>query len=334
MTMSTVRQMQFFLFVLILGFLLGPRVIEALQHLQPDVTEPVATNEMRDSTSSGETPEPALTVIEDPYGELMLRGKSAYVWDISARQKLYDLNGEARLPLASVTKVMMALVAAESLPKESLITITQNDIAEEGDTGLYAGEIWTMEKLLQFTLIASSNDGASAIARTLGEHLSQGTSTDVTAGKKFFIDKMNKRARSIGLTQTSFQNESGLDLGGDVSGTYGSARDMAMLFDYVFRKHPELFIPTSYGALDLRSESGFVHHVTNTNQDAPYITGFIGSKTGYTDLAGGNLVVLVDIGVNHPIVIAVLGSTEGERFTDVKKLIAAALIDITHPTPW
>ena len=73
-----------------------------------------------------------------------------------------------------------------------------------------------------------------------------------------------------------------------------------------------------------------MHHVINTNDLVDQIPGMIGSKTGYTDLAGGNLVLLVDIGIDHPIAIAVLGSTRDERFSDVKKLIDATTNSITQ----
>ena len=105
---------------------------------------------------------------------------------------------------------------------------------------------------------------------------------------------------------------------------------MAMLFEYVFRKHSEIFTPTTYATLDIRSENNTVHHVTNTNQGVEHISGIIGSKTGYTDLAGGNLVVVVDIGINHPVAIAVLGSTREDRFSDVKQLIAATTAFVTE----
>ena len=102
-----------------------------------------------------------------------------------------------------------------------------------------------------------------------------------------------------------------------------------MLFAYVLNKHPELFTSTTYAKLDIRSSSNIIHHVANTNAGVEHINGIIGSKTGYTDLAGGNLVVVVDIGIDHPIVIAVLGSTRDERFTDVEKLISASVLSIS-----
>ena len=73
------------------------------------------------------------------------------------------------------------------------------------------------------------------------------------------------------------------------------------------------------------SESGGAHAVLNTNRETGELPLLIASKTGYTDLAGGNLVIAFDAGFNRPIIIAVLGSTAEERFTDVEKLVWATL---------
>lgn len=318
-------QFQLFLLVLVLGFLLGPRVIEALQRLPLREEAPAAN--LQNVAAVAEQSKKVIAV--DPFAKVTVSAKSVYVWDINTHRKLYAINADIPLPLASVTKIMTALVASDILPRSDKVTIGTSDLFAEGDTGLYAGEIWTFEKLLAFTLVASSNDGASAIARAGNVALQEASSTASATNKDLFILQMNKRAWAIGLTQTTFRNESGLDVAGGENGGEGTARDIAMLFEYVFHKHPELLLPTSSRTLDLRSESGIVHHIANTNQDVSAIPGIIGSKTGYTDLAGGNLVIIVDIGINHPVVIAVLGSTRDGRFTDVKQLIAAATEAIT-----
>jgi D-alanyl-D-alanine carboxypeptidase (penicillin-binding protein 5/6) len=335
--MTRTTQVQIFLLVFTLGFLTGPRVMLALQKLTPE-------DGLLQAQSAGQLAliEPAEnklakenTVEEiSPYTDLDLKAKSVFVWDIKTRHKLYGYNEQEKLPLASVTKMMMALVASELLPPDTKITIAPVDLLEEGDSGLYAGEKWTLADLLKFTLVASSNDGASAIAGVAGATMITNASTsDPFTSKKLFIEKMNSKAHDIGLDNTHFSNESGLDLDSLTGGAYGSARDMGMLFEYTLKKHPELFTATTYAKFDISSENNIVHHVANTNAGVEHIAGFIGSKTGYTDLAGGNLVVVVDIGIDHPIVIAVLGSTRDGRFTDVEKLIQAAAFDITNSTP-
>lgn len=330
--MTTAQKFQLFLVVLILGFLTGPRVMLALSKLTPDDSTSSPNSAQVVAAGDVETVSVVTKTPMSPYADLDLTGKGIYVWDISTGKKLFSKNEFAELPLASVTKMMMAVVAKELLPDNAKISIRPVDILTEGNDGLFVGETWSFDKLLKFTLIASSNDGASAIAGVAGATLPRASSTDPLTNKKLFIEKMNEKARSIGLTNTNFRNESGLDMASLTSGASGSARDMAMLFEYVFRKHPDLFSPTTYAQLDLTSDNNIVHHVVNTNQSVSRINGIIGSKTGYTELAGGNLVVVVDIGIEHPIVIAVLGSTIDGRFTDVEKLIDATVKEITGKT--
>lgn len=329
--MTLTSKVQIFLLMLILGFLTGPRVLALVTALEgtgslsgsqsEKIAAPVgviATSEVR----------PRLATSSNPFLSLDIGAKSVYVWDINERKVLYGKNEHTVLPLASVTKMMMALVAVETLPQDTKITIAPVDLLEEGDTGLLAGEKWRFEDLLRFTLVASSNDGASAIASVAGARILGASSSDPFTDKKLFIRKMNEKAAAIGLTQTSFGSESGLDLDSVTSGAYGTSRDMAVLFEYILHKHPELFTATTYSKIDLKSDSNIIHHVANTNAGVAALTGIIGSKTGYTDLAGGNLVVVVDIGISRPVVIAVLGSTRDGRFTDVEKLIGATVKEI------
>ena len=316
---------------MILGFLTGPQIISALDKLIPDkglsnnaqASDIASTNGQRAQTQ-------AVEPSTDPYAQLQLEAKSVYVWDAQTGKKLYGKNEYAVLPLASVTKMMMALVAVELLPPNTEVSIAPIDLMEDGDTGLLAGEKWGLADLLKFTLVASSNDGASAIASVAGASLSNdASSSDPFVNKRLFIKRMNEKAESIGLLNTKFASESGLDIDSVTAGAYGSARDMARLFEYIYRRHSELFTATTYSKIDLRSDSNIIHHVANTNAGVEEVTGLIGSKTGYTDLVGGNLVVVMDIGISHPVIIAVLGSTRDGRFTDVNKLINATVIDIT-----
>ncbi len=333
--MSTIVKFQIFLLVLTLGFLTGPRVMLAIQKLTPDEGAPISSQSAQIG-GAARTPAPLATIAsgikKDPYENISLNAKSVYVWDIAAHKKLYGKSEHTALPLASVTKIMMAVVAKELLPADQKITIHPADLMEEGDTGLLVGEVWKLDDLLKFTLVGSSNDGASAIAGVAGASLARTEASNPFENKKLFIAKMNEKARAMGLSSTYFRNESGLDLESLASGAHGSARDMGMLFEYVFENHPDLFTSTTYAKVNLRSENDIVHRVTNTNQAVGTITGIIGSKTGYTDLAGGNLVVVVDIGINHPVVIAVLGSTRDGRFTDVEQLINATVETITGQT--
>lgn len=317
-------RIQLFLFALILGFLTGPRVMQAIQKTDDGAGVTQKSTEVLAATGAINV---RPLIEEDPYTKLKLSAKSVYVWDIQTHRKLYGVNEEKRLPLASVTKIMTALVASENLAPNTHMLVTDEDLLQEGDNSLYGQETWTLENLLKFTLITSSNDGASAIARTVGTHLAASTSPQ--DAKKIFVEQMNEKARVMDLEHTHFFNESGLDRSANESGAYGSTRDMAMLFEYVFKKYPDVLTGTTNTTLNIKSEDNITHHAVNTNEGVEHITGIIGSKTGYTDLAGGNLVVIFDVGLNHPVVIAVLGSTKEGRFTDVQELVGATIEKIT-----
>lgn len=256
----------------------------------------------------------------DPFGTLTLEARAAYVFDIREDRELFALNEETQLPLASITKLMTALVASEILGSEEMVTIEDTAVAQNGDSGLMISERFEVRDLVDFTLLESSNDGAYALAAAAGALAQGGKGTDPYS---VFIKRMNERARELALVQTYYTNATGLDSGENVSGGYGSARDTAFLFKYIILSTPEAVSATRYEMLELAS-SETIHTARNTNNVIHSIPGLIASKTGYTDLAGGNLAVVFDVGINHPLVAVVLGSTQEGRFRDIQKLISAS----------
>jgi len=264
---------------------------------------------------------------KDPFEEIKIKAQAAYVFDVTSGKVLYEYNKNKRLPLASLTKLMTALVATKTVGSSELVSISEKDIEKEGSSGLLLGEKWKLNDLLDFTLVTSSNDGASAIASavgafSLGEKTTNNWQKDP---KENFIEKMNKQAKTLSLPQMEFFNESGLDLDDTKGGAYGTAQEMAMLFEYILKNNPEILEATSYRSLKLHSQNNFTHIAKNTNTSVNSFPGLLASKTGYTDLAGGNLGVAFDSGIGTPIIIVVLGSTFEGRFEDVEKLYEASL---------
>jgi len=171
-----------------------------------------------------------------------IEAKAAFVYEVNSGKVLYSKGEELQFPLASITKVMTALVAIENTTSDTLIKIEDESLAQEGDSGLLAGETWKLKDLIDLTLVSSSNDGANAIA-----------SAGVSFDRDSFMQKMNNKARELELTQTFFLNESGLDVNESFAGSYGSAKDIASLFSYVLNKHPNLLDATAYKSLDVNS---------------------------------------------------------------------------------
>lgn len=254
----------------------------------------------------------------DPYADISLAAQSAIVVDVRKGEVLYSKNPEITLPLASVTKLMTGLLARELISQGSNIAITDKAVKQDGDSGLRSGESFHYEELSDLTLLTSSNDGAYALAAAAGKLL------DESDPAVAFVKAMNIRAKELGLEDTYFRNPTGLDLTETESGAYGSASDIAKLLAYITDNYPELLEATTIDGGVVYNNLGEGHIVKNTNRVVNNIPGLIGSKTGYTELAGGNLAVAFDASVNRPIVVVVLGSTHQGRFVDVLQLVQAS----------
>jgi serine-type D-Ala-D-Ala carboxypeptidase (penicillin-binding protein 5/6) len=250
-----------------------------------------------------------------PFEEITLAGKAAYVYDIANQKVLFAKNEDEPLPLASVVKLMTALVAEEILSEKDSVPIDNLSIRQDGDSGLSEGEVFDRLSLSDYVLMSSSNDGAFALASVAGDALMP------NQGASAFVQAMNIRAKEIGLTNTHFKNPTGLDIGRYESGADGTAKDMALLMEYIVQNEPNILSFTQEDEARVWSESGQYHDAENTNYYIDKIPGLLGSKTGYTDLAGGNLVIAFSVGLNRPIVAVVLGSTHQERFTDTLRLV-------------
>lgn len=237
--------------------------------------------------------------------------RAAYAYDTATGDVLFQKESDAQLPLASLTKIMTALTAVSILGPEAVIEIPKEALAVEGEYGFTAGEKWKVRDLTALMLVASSNDAARALAVASAEKTGGGLET--------FYNAMNKRARSLGLTQTYFLNETGLDESSYTAGAYGSAEDVAHLMAYAARE--ESVVGMSVVPKEtFFSLSGATHTVTNTSLVASTLAASAASKTGYTDLAGGNLAIVFEPVLGHPVSIAVLGSTREARDTDVEAI--------------
>lgn len=265
-----------------------------------------------------ETAPPPRAVFETP----SLHAQSFIVWDIKKQAVIAEKESQVARPLASITKVMSALVARKMLPKESEVVVRKEFLVEEGDSGLRDGEVFKLSDLLDLSLIVSSNDGARSIASVAGA-FKLGTK-DYTLGRTEFIKEMNDEAQELGLTSLFFTNETGLDNPTGTTGGYGSAQEVAQLFEYILKEYPDLLEATHVQKEAVRSNA-YVHEAVNTNDSLSQIPNVIASKTGFTQMAGGNLAVVFDAGFNRPIAIVVLGSTTDGRFADVVALASSTL---------
>jgi len=274
-----------------------------------------------------------IVLYKNAFDDINLQAKSALALDTATGKILYEHNKNLRTPLASLAKIMTAIIASEMLDENTTIIIEKSDINTDGDLGLLVGEKWRFKDLLDFTLMTSSNDGVSAIASQVGRlllHSSMVISAQTQNPKEIFVERMNEKARELGLEQTEFYNESGLDMSAKKSGAYGTVEETARLFEYILDTNPYLLEATTRKTAQFNSQNNIEHTAKNTNEFVESFSGFIGSKTGFTDLAGGNLGVVFDSGIGSPIIIVVLGSTLDGRFEDVLKLYNASLAEVSQ----
>jgi D-alanyl-D-alanine carboxypeptidase len=241
-----------------------------------------------------------------------LTADAAVVYDPETGKILFGKNETMPLPLASLTKLMAADVVLQTGSGDTTVLITPQNAAEindPGDLGIKAGQNWQTSELVRYGLFASSNNAMLA-------------ATDAVVGTST-VERMNERATELGLTSSKFYNPTGLDVNETLAGAYGSARDVAVLAANFYKDYPEYFENTMRPGANFAAGSDEVSALP-TSAPIEDIPGVLAAKTGYTTLAGGNMVVLFDVALGHPLVAVVLHSTQEGRFADIRTLIAAA----------
>ena len=252
------------------------------------------------------------------------KAKSIFVSDLSGKKVIFEKDSMAKRPLASVTKLLTALLAKERVPDNFFIPISKRAIFEDNDDGFIAGDRFRRDDLISYMLVASSNDAAYALAEYVSDPVG-----DAGVGVSGFVSLMNERGLELGMFNSDFSNPNGLDMNlgdlGKFSGADGSAFDVGLLFSYIYERYPDLLSSTRDRQIVIRSDTGRKISGFNTNRALGSIPQLIGAKTGYTDLAGGNLAFIFDAGFGRPVLVVILGSTEEGRFEDAKKITDAIL---------
>ena len=289
----------------------------------------IAVAMLEKTRSTPQTQAAAATATLGPFDGIGIEADAAIVIDMQSGKTLYEKNADVQLPIASLTKVALILAVAEVLSLDSIITIPYY-AGGAGESGhLLKGSEWRVRDIIDFTLVASSNNGAEILAdaanASLSEHYPEAPEDAAT------LFRMNDMALSLGLQSAFFLNVNGLDLSETLAGAYGSARDVATLYAYAAGSDPSLFAETARNGVLLTDANGTdTQNAVNTNDAQGAIPGLIMGKTGTTDLAGGNLAIVFDMGLAHPVVAVVLGSSDKGRFTDMQTLVASARKSITE----
>lgn len=203
---------------------------------------------------------------------IYLSGSSCILIDANTGRILFEKNPHVKMPMASTTKIMTALVALEYGNLEDEVIITKEAVGIEGSSiYLREGEIMSLEDLLYGLMLRSGNDAAVAIAIHVGGNLEN------------FIDLMNKKAKEIGAVNTNFTNPHGLH----DNLHYTTAYDLALITREAFKYEEFAKIAGTKSYISNRVENNYYY---NKNKTLWEYKGGDGVKTGYTMRAGRCLV--------------------------------------------
>ncbi len=220
-----------------------------------------------------------------------------------ANKVLYSKDETKRLPIASLTKLMTALVVLENYNLDQQVTVTYATMAQEGQQGaLKAGQILSVKDLLYITLVESSNRSAYALSEVMGTQR--------------FINVMNETAQRLELENTHFADSTGLS-----AQSYSTAEDIAKLTKYLFQTYPIFSQIINTKEYDLYLPNGQLHHkLLSTNKLLGVMPEIIGGKTGWTNEAKGCFMVIEKSPETGNYIISVVLRSD-DRFTEIKNII-------------
>lgn len=233
--------------------------------------------------------------------ELIPSSKSGILMEVNSGKILYEKEKDRRLSIASMTKMMAQILILEEIESgkikwEDVVTVSKN-ASDMGGSQIYleVGEKMTVRDLMKGISVASANDATVAMA----EYIS-GT-------EEKFVERMNQKAKTMGLQNTHFVNCTGLDEKNHFSSSY----DLALIARELILSHPDIFRFSSIYEDYLRQNTDKKFWLVNTNKLISQYEGTDGLKTGHTDDAGYCLAATAKRDQLRLIAI-VLGETESK----------------------
>lgn len=244
--------------------------------------------------------------------EPKLNSRAAVIYDRKSKKIIWGKKENEKRPMASTTKIMTAIIVLENANLSDTVTVSKKSAGTGGSRlGLKVGDKITVNNLLYGLLMVSGNDAAVALAEHVGGSV------------EGFADKMNQKAKELGLENTHFITPHGLDM----ANHYTTAFELAKMADYAMenQKFAEI-VATKVKTLNINGRS---KSLKNTNELLGNLNGVNGVKTGFTNGANRCLVTSVNRdGMN--IITVVLGAdTKKDRTNDSIKLIEYAYKNYT-----
>ena len=255
---------------------------------------------------------------------LEVGGKSACLMDVATGTVLYEKNASEPLAPASVTKVMTMLLIMEAIDSGKISwddTVTASEAAAaKGGSQVYlkVGETMSVRDMLKSIAVSSANDCACAMA----EHLA--------GSEGAFVERMNKRAQELGMTNTHFVNCTGLDDAPEASEHRTSARDIAIMSRELLKNHPDIKKFTTIWMDTIRNGA---FGLSNTNKMVRFYSGATGLKTGFTSGAGYCLSASAQRDGLELVAVVMGAESSSVRFAACKQLLDYGFANYALYTP-
>lgn len=243
----------------------------------------------------------------------------AYIGENGKTTTLAEKNSDDLLPMASLTKLMTAIIAYKNYDLDEKITInTSVNDWQDSSKKFIPGTSFKIGELLRALLIESNNDSAMAFANKIG--------------MENFITKMNTEAKQLGMLTTHYNNPVGLDPTSKKEIiNYSTAKELVVLLEEIIKNYPQILETTSLPQHDIKTVSGGYNHTAiSTNKflsdenEKLFCNGeqikMLGGKTGSTDLAKKNLILVLEPPNKHGHLITIILSAN-DSFSETKNLV-------------
>jgi len=219
--------------------------------------------------------------------------------DLSDNSVLLKKNADKTYPIASITKLMNAIVASENIKIDQTITLTKKMLEPLGQSpALFEGLEISAGDLLNASLIQSTNDAAQALSYFIGNEK--------------FLEIMNQKAKKLDMKDTAYYDVHGLNYKNK-----STALDLAKLVSYIYQQHPEILNITKNNSFWLANSNGTLLKFQNVN-NFYYLNDFIGGKTGYLPEAKQTFASVFNVN-GKPIAITLLSSKN--RMADIFNIL-------------
>lgn len=265
------------------------------------VQQKIASLKVADSQIASEPKAPSLPRSKN-ISPPQVSATSVFIKDLNTQAILYTKDAQKRVPIASTTKIMTALVAADYFSQSSILTVSPFSLVEGSSMGLKVGEQLTFRSLLYGMMLNSGNDAAFTIA------------ANYPGGIENFIKRMNDKALELGLTDTYFDNPAGFDS----PNHYSSASDLGKIASLASENSQLSWVVSTKETTVASVDKSTIHPLRNLNKLLG-LPGILGMKTGTTPLAKENLVGLAEKD-GQKILTVVLGSED--RFGETQSLLS------------